>query len=91
MAQANLVKLRLRLRIFLRKSEAIFSTLDDLRLLRDFPEEDSLKIQVKKIEEKTGVFSINYSTPRGAPFSGGTQRGSDATPLRVPASRWSLA
>ena len=37
MAQANLVKLRLRLRIFLRKSEAIFSTLDDVRLLRDFP------------------------------------------------------
>ena len=37
MAQANLVKLRLRLRIFLRKSEAIFSTLDYGRILRDFP------------------------------------------------------
>ena len=33
-------------------------TLDDLRLLRDFPDEVSLKIQVRKIEEKTGVFSI---------------------------------
>ena len=30
MAQANLVKLRLRLRIFLRKSEAIFSTFPSL-------------------------------------------------------------
>ena len=34
-------------------------TLDDLRLLRDFPEGGSLKIQVKKIEEKTAVFSIS--------------------------------
>ena len=43
---------------YARKSEAIFFTLDDVRLLRDFPEEGSLKIQVKKIEEKTYVFSI---------------------------------
>ena len=35
------------------------TTLDDLRLLRDFPEGGSLKIQVKKIEEKTAVFSIS--------------------------------
>ena len=61
MAQANLVKLRLRLRIFLRKSEAIFSTLDDLRLLRDFPEEDSLKIQVKKKVERLPSFRLIIS------------------------------
>ena len=48
MAQANLVKLRLRLRIFLRKSEANFSTLDYGRILRDFPDEVSLKIQVRR-------------------------------------------
>ena len=85
MAQANLVKLRLRLRIFLRKSEAIFSTLDDLRLLRDFPEEDSLKIQVKKIEEKTGVFSISlYLTAvRGRSYAEGAQRDSNASPLHL--------
>ena len=38
MAQANLVKLRLRLRIFLRKSEAIFFTLDDFIFLRNSTE-----------------------------------------------------
>ena len=42
-------------------------------------------LRVRGIEEKTSSFRFNYSTPRGAPFSGGTQRGSDATPLRVPA------
>ena len=43
---------------YARKSEASFSTLDYGGILRDFPEEGSLKIQVKKIEEKTYVFSI---------------------------------
>ena len=43
---------------YARKSEAIFFSLDYERILRDFPEEGSLKIQVKKIEEKTYVFSI---------------------------------
>ena len=46
-----------------RKSAANFFTLDDLRLLRDFPDEVSLKIQVRKIEEKTGVFSISLYAP----------------------------
>ena len=47
--------------------------------------------QVKKKEERAALFRFHCSTPRGAPFSGGTQRGSNATPLRVPASRWSMA
>ena len=33
-------------------------------------------------------FRFHYSTPRGALLSEGTQRGSDATPLRVPAYRF---
>ena len=56
---------------YARKSEAIFFTLDDVRLLRDFPEEGSLKIQVKKIEEKTAVFSISlFHCSWGALFRG---------------------
>ena len=38
-------------------------TLDDVRLLRDFPEEDSLKIQVKKKVERLPSFRFHYSTP----------------------------
>ena len=41
--------------------------------------------------EKTSSFRFDYSTMRGALLSEGTQRGSNATPLRVPASRWSIA
>ena len=37
------------------------------------------------MEKKDYVFQINYSTSRGALLSEGTQSGSDATPLRVPA------
>ena len=37
-------------------------------------------------KKRLASFRFHYSTPRGAPFSGGTQRGSNATPLRVPAS-----
>ena len=49
-------------------------TLDDLRLLRDFPEGGSLKIQVKKIEEKTYVFSISlFHFAWGAPFGGNAE------------------
>ena len=58
-----------------RKSEAIFFTLDDVRLLRDFPDEVSLKIQVRKIEEKTGVFSISlFHYAWGTPFGGNAER-----------------
>ena len=35
--------------------------------------------------ERLPSFRFNYSTPRGALLSEGTQRGSNATPLRVPA------
>ena len=51
-------------------------------------DEDSLKIQVKKIEEKTGVFSISlYLTAvRGRSYAEGAQRDSGAIPLRVPAT-----
>ena len=38
--------------------------------------------------ERAALFQINYSTSRGAPFSGGTQRCSNAAPLRVPACRF---
>ena len=47
----------------------------------------SLWLKVREIEvERAALFQINYSTSRGAPFSGGTQRDSSAIPLRVPAS-----
>ena len=74
---------------YARKSEASFSTLDYGRILRDFPEEGSLKIQVKKIEEKTYVFSISlFHFAWGALFRTsvavqGTQRGSGACPLHL--------
>ena len=66
-------------------------TLDDLRLLRDFPEGGSLKIQVKKKVERLTSFQFHYSTTRGELFAEGTQRGSNATPLRVPAYRFLMA
>ena len=72
---------------YARKSEAIFFSLDYGRILRDFPEEGSPKIQVKKIEEKTYVFSISLvHSAWGALFRTsvavqGTQRCSNAAPL----------
>ena len=46
-----------------------------MRLLRDFPDEVSLKIQVRKIEEKTGVFSILlFHFAWGALFRGNAER-----------------
>ena len=46
-----------------------------MRLLRDFPDEVSLKIQVRKIEEKTGVFSILlFHFAWCALFRGNTER-----------------
>ena len=42
-------------------------------------------------KKRLASFRFHYSTMRGALLSEGTQRGSDATPLRVPASRWSMA
>ena len=59
---------------YARKSEAIFFSLDYGRILRDFPEEGSLKIQVKKIEEKTYVFSISlFHYAWGALFRGNAE------------------
>ena len=42
-----------------------------------------MRIEKKRLPS----FRFHYSTPRGAPFAGGTQRDSDAIPLRVPACR----
>ena len=36
-----------------------------------------------EIEEKTPSFRFDYSTARGEPFAGSTQRGSDACPLHL--------
>ena len=48
-------------------------------------------VKSEKKVERASPFRFHYSTARGAPFSGGTQRGSNATPLRVPAYRSRLA
>ena len=104
MAQANLVKLWLRLRIFLRKSEAIFSTLDDVRLLRDFPlMKIHLRFKWRRKKKRLPSFRFHYSTARGELFAEvnaneqARSRGSDACPLHllckcgVPAYRSRLA
>ena len=77
---------------YARKSEVIFFTLDDVRLLRDFPEEGSLKIQVKKIEEKTAVFQIYYiDCGRRLLLRGGRTEGFRRHPSASTGFRWSLA
>ena len=54
-------------------------TLDDLRLLRDFPEEDSLKIQVKKKEERLPSFRfLLYRLRSKAATTRGAHRGIQA-------------
>ena len=45
-----------------RKSEAIFFTLDDLRLLRDFPKGGSLRFYVRKKKKGIRPFRLIKST-----------------------------
>ena len=79
------------------RAKAIFFSLDYFIPLRNSTEWGFTLDSSENGEEKTYVFSISlFHSAWGALFRTsvavqGTQRGSDATPLRVPASRWSMA